>query len=64
MLGSSPDRYTCDCTGTNFIGVNCSGKEILMIRMISSHKVVYYNNYNNYNNYYNDYDNYNNHNDY
>ena len=21
----SPDQYTCDCTGTNYIGTNCSG---------------------------------------
>ena len=26
MLGSSPDQYTCNCTGTNYSGTNCSGK--------------------------------------
>ena len=39
VLGSSPDRYTCDCTGTNFTGVNCLGKETLMIKMISSNSI-------------------------
>ncbi len=24
-LGSSPDQYTCNCTGTNYMGTNCSG---------------------------------------
>ena len=33
VLGSSPDKYTCDCTGTNFMGANCLGKEMLMIKM-------------------------------
>ena len=32
VLGSSPDNYTCDCTGTNFMGANCLGKEMLMIK--------------------------------
>ena len=22
-MGSSPDQYTCDCTGTGYQGVNC-----------------------------------------
>ena len=26
VLGSSSKRYTCNCTGTNFMGVNCSGE--------------------------------------
>ena len=25
MLGSSPDQYTCNCAGTNYMGTNCSG---------------------------------------
>ena len=25
MLGSSPNEYTCNCTGTNYMGTNCSG---------------------------------------
>ena len=39
VLGSSPDRYTCDCTGTNFIRVNCLGK-MLRIKMISSNSIL------------------------
>ena len=23
-MGSSPDQYTCDCTGTGYQGVNCT----------------------------------------
>ena len=29
-LVSSPDQYTCDCTGTNYMGTNCSGIEIIL----------------------------------
>ena len=25
MLVSSPDQYTCNCTGTDYMGTNCSG---------------------------------------
>ena len=23
-MGSSPDQYTCDCTGTGYQGANCT----------------------------------------
>ena len=26
-LVSSPDQYTCNCTGTNYMGTNCSGTQ-------------------------------------
>ncbi len=26
-LVSSPDQYTCDCTGTNYMGTLCSGNQ-------------------------------------
>ena len=25
MLVSAPDNYTCNCTGTRYVGVNCTG---------------------------------------
>ena len=31
MLGSSPDQYTCDCTGTNYTGPNCSGGNTIIL---------------------------------
>ena len=30
-LISSPDRYTCNCTGTNYMGTNCSGEECVSV---------------------------------
>ena len=29
-LVNSPDNYTCNCTGTNYMGTNCSGIEIIL----------------------------------
>ena len=29
-LVSSPDQYTCNCTGTNYMGTNCSGNNITL----------------------------------
>ena len=34
LLGSSPDKYTCDCTGTGFVGANCSGENIQVSGLI------------------------------
>ena len=31
MLLSSPDNYTCNCTGTGYQGVNCSGNNIQFV---------------------------------
>ena len=28
VLQTSPDKYTCDCSGTNYIGNNCTGNGI------------------------------------
>ena len=30
-LNSAPDNFTCDCTGTGFTGVNCTGTVVLVI---------------------------------
>ena len=30
VLGSSPDNYTFDCTGTNFMGGNCLGENFVV----------------------------------
>ena len=38
IIGSSPDQYTCNCTGTGYQGVNCTegknNKIILYITVI------------------------------
>ena len=30
-LISSPDQYTCNCTGTNYMGTNCSGEDYISL---------------------------------
>ena len=30
-LLSSPGNYTCNCTGTGYIGVNCTGMLVIII---------------------------------
>ena len=39
VLGSSPDNYTCDCSGTNFMGVNCSGDNIQVGDLINTNTI-------------------------
>ena len=35
-LVSSPDQYTCDCTGTNFMGTNCLGELCIIDHIITT----------------------------
>ena len=30
ILLSAPDNYICDCSGTGYMGTNCTGKMLLM----------------------------------
>ena len=39
VLGSSPDKYTCDCTGTGFMGANCSGDNIQVGDLINTNTI-------------------------
>ena len=46
MLGSFPNQYTCNCTGTNYTGINCSGKCVestctVMLLQKSEHITVF-----------------------
>ena len=35
ILLSPPDNYTCDCSGTGYIGTNCTGKLSVLLHTLS-----------------------------
>ena len=37
ILNSPPDNYTCNCTGTGFMGTNCSGKYMCVLYISTIH---------------------------
>ena len=37
ILNSPPDNYTCNCTGTGFMGTNCSGKYMCVLYISTVH---------------------------
>ena len=34
MLVSPPNQYTCDCTGTDYMGTNCSGALCIIYQVL------------------------------
>ena len=41
ILLSPPDNYSCDCSGTGYMGTNCTGKLSILLRILSLSNCYY-----------------------